>query len=243
LDPIPGTLHFFEGLEHYAAQYSYPAEMVEKLETDITVTLFPASFVGWKLVYVPVRDPQDTTSFTTSLAVEKIALPANMDIEHSFIELSRTSSRSGTIDAISLASDDSASTIISVGGREESEDEYVIVGSSSGSRQRQVPRTEPVPMERGNGPISPSDSVCDIADMKPGYGLGAVEMLPGQRTLETTEGLLTAVDRGLFVAGTEGLKESFKNAREYLVRDGSGWSKFARQLDAWGNLLGGRSNN
>jgi len=215
------------------------ARLETDLQTDLTVALFPASFVGWKLAYFPVRDPHDPTSFTNSLAVEKIELPSDLDVEQSFVALSRTSSLSGNIDAISLASDDSTSTI-SVGARDESEDEYIVVHSPGQHHQRTAPRRQSVAMERGNGPLSPSDSVCDIADMKPEVGIGAVEMLPGRKTLEQKEGLLTSVDRGLFVAGTEGLKESFKNAREYLRRDGTGWSKFAKQLDGWGNLLGGR---
>ena len=242
LDPSPGSVHYFEGLEHYAAQHAYPAEIIERCGSELTLALFPASFVGWKLAYVPVRDPQDTTSFTTSLAVEKISLPAESDVEHSFIELSRTSSRSVSIDGISLASDDSTSTV-SVGARDESEDEYIVIRPySRRQQQRSMAVTEPIPMERGNGPLSPSESVCDIADMKTEYGMGAVEMLPGQKTLEKKEGVLTILARGLFVPGADGLKESFQNAREYLRRDGTGWSKFAKQLDGWSNLLAQRNN-
>lgn len=241
LDPSPGTVHYFEGLEHYAAQHAYPAEIIERHGSELTLALFPAGFVGWKLAYVPVRDPQDTSSFTTSLAVEKISLPSEIDVEHSFIELSRTSSRSESIDAISLASDDSTSTV-SVGARDESEDEYIVVRPSSQRQQRPSAVTEAIPMERGNGPLSPSESVCDIADMRTEYGMGAVEMLPGQKTIEKKEGVLTILARGLFVPGADGLKESFQNAREYLRRDGTGWSKFAKQLDGWSNLLAQRNS-
>jgi hypothetical protein len=224
-------------LENYAAHYSYPEEVANRLGIDITVALFPASFVGWKLAYFPVPDSHDSSSFTHSLAVEKLEFPADLDVEQSFVALSRTSSTTEN-DTFSLASDDSASTI-SLGGREESEDEYIVIGPST----PRATRREAVPMERGNGPLSPSESVCDIADMKPEADTGAVEMLPGRKMIEKKDGLLSVLDRGLFGAGTDGLKESFTNAREYLRRDGTGWSKFAKQLDTWSSLLGERASS
>jgi hypothetical protein len=227
--------HHVEGLENYAAEYMYPSEITDRLGKEFTVALFPASLVGWKLVYIPISDMKNKGSFTTGLAVEKIPFPLEMEIDQSFIELSRVSSESD-VDAISVTSDDSTSTI-SNGG----EDEYVLIRPSQ-LRQTPVVRRGSVAMERGNGPKSPSDSVCDIVDMKPDKMVGAVEMLPGQKMLEKSDGLLIKLDRGVYVPRTEGLKKSFKYAGDFLARDNLGGSKFAKLLEGWNNLLGGRGH-
>jgi len=120
-------------------------------------------------------------------------------------------------------------------------------------------------MERGNGPKSPSDSVhqvvsikdekelakatskemsgsfhssCDIADMKPEPGTGAVEMLPGTKMLEKSEGQLFKIEKALYVPRKEFFRESIENAREFLRRDGNSKTKFARILDGWELVLG-----
>jgi hypothetical protein len=236
LEALPGNKHHFEGLEHYAAQYMFPPEVNERLEPEFTVALFPASLVGWKLLYVPVLDSRDKGSFTTSLAIQKIQIPET-DVEQSYIQLSRNSSTSDLRDTISMASDDTASTISNI--RDDSDEEYVLITPSPPARPV---RRESVPMERGNGPLSPTESVCDIVDMKPYSDTGAVKMLPGQKMLEKTDGQLVFVDRGIWVPRAEGLKESFKNAAEFMGRDGTGGSQFARTLQGWGNLLGGRGS-
>jgi hypothetical protein len=257
------------------------------------------------LAYVPVRDIYDMGSFTTSLAVQKIQIPLlPEDVDHSFIQLSRSLSTSefeDTVavvedtmeedslddtsvldDTISLVSDDSEDT---VEGNEDTDDEYILIPSSS---PRVFIRRGSVPMQRGNGPKSPYESLCeihpplkpkhssssphvidmisekehpapvvalltttqdkgsdppacDIVDMKPDKGTGAVEMLPGQKMLEKVEGTLHHVAPGIWVPHTEGLKESFIAAGEFMKRDGMGGSQFCRSLEVWGTLLGGRA--
>ena len=238
IEPESDTSQYLEGLEHYAAQYSYPPELIEKHGRSITIALFPASFVGWKLVYIPMADPLERGKFHNALAVQKIPLPVDTDVEHSFIQLSRTSSRSEH-DTISLADDDSTSTIS--GGRE-SDDEYFVVDPYAQVQPTPRPRAGSVAMERGNGPISPTQSVMDIADMKPERGVGAVEMLPGHKMLEKPDGQLFMVLKGIYVPRVDPLKESFRNAGEFISRDGAGGTKFARVLDGWGKLLGDRKD-
>jgi hypothetical protein len=235
LDATPGNKHYFEGLEHYAAQYMFPPEVNERLEPEFSVALFPASLVGWKLLYVPVLDSRDKGSFTTSLAIQKMQIP-EIEVDQSYIQLSRNSSTSDLRDTISIASDDTASTISNI--RDDSEEEYVVINPTT--PQRPAVRRESVPMERGNGPLSPTESVCDIVDMKPHPGTGAVKMLPGQKMLEKSDAQLVFVDRGIWVPRAEGLKESFRNAVEFMRRDGTGSSQFTRTLQGWSNLLGGR---
>ena len=233
-----------DGLDNYAAQYLYPPEITDRLGYEISVALFPASLVGWKLVYIPV--PRPNGSFTTALAVQKIPPPVEVDVEQSFIQLSLSSSVADIDETNSVASDD---TISHSEVRYETDDEYVFVGAKP---QPPVPvpaspptptpapmvlRRDSVPMERGNGPLSPSESVCDIADMKPDPGTGAVEMLPGRMMLERVEGQLKELDKGVYIARMEGLKESFENAMEFLRRDGLRASKFAKLLEIWNGLL------
>ena len=224
LDPIPDSPHYLDGLEHYAAQYEYPPEITERLGTDITIALFPASLVGWKLVYIPVLDAQNTGSFTTSLAIQKIPMPVDYDVEHSCIELSRSSSVQST-----NSDDGSVST-----ARAETDDEYVVVRPYAQLATQPVP-TSP-PMERGNGnPIAVS--ACDITDMKAEPGTGAVEMLPGHKMIEKTDAQLIMLKKGIYVPRLVGLKESFENTIEFMRRDGRSGSKFAKVLQGWASLL------
>jgi len=228
LDPIPGSPHYFDGLDTYAAQYAYPPEITERLGPEITVALFPASLVGWKLVYIPVMNPQDKTSFTTSLAIQKIPLPEVADVEHSFIQLSRSSSVQN-----SVASDDesSVSTV-----RAETDDEYVVVQAQpyAGVEVHPVPMS--TPMERGNGdPVAASG--VDIVDMRPEPGTGAVEMLPGHKMLEKMDSQLITLEKGAYVPRIPGLKESFTTAIEFMKRDGAAGSKFSKLLKGWADLL------
>jgi hypothetical protein len=216
--------------------------------------------VGWKLVYVPIPDPEHRGSFTTSLTVQKVPVPA--DVEQSFIQLSAPSS---DCDAISIASEGSSSTITSaVKVEEEEDDDYIFVEADT-PRYISKQRRASVAMERGNGPKSPSDSVhqvvsikdekelaktmsketstsfhssCDIADMKPEPGTGAVEMLPGTKMLEKSEGQLSMIEKALYVPRKEFFRESIENAREFLRRDGNSNTKFARILEGWELVLG-----
>ena len=249
LEYSPSSSHHLDGLDNYAAQYIYPPEITDRLGHQITVALFPASLVGWKLVYVPV--PRPNGSFTTALGIQKIPLPV-VEVEQSFIQLSLSSSTSDIQDIDSVASDD---TISHSDLRYETDDEYVVVGARAQPRAPtpvpvpvpvpaaapalapRVLRRDSVPMERGNGPLSPSDSVCDIADMKPDPGAGAVEMLPGRMMLGRLESQLTELDKGVYVVRKDGLKESFENAMEFLRRDGLRSSKFAKLLESWNGLL------
>lgn len=47
------------------------------------------------------------------------------------------------------------------------------------------------------------------------------------------------IEKGIYTPRREALKESFKNAMEFLRRDKVGGSKFAKVLEGWGHLLGG----
>src|SRR5271167_1439164 len=67
LEPPPGTHQYLHGLDHYAAQYTYPPEITDRFGFDITIALFPASLVGWKLIYKPLPDPLQRGSFVTIL--------------------------------------------------------------------------------------------------------------------------------------------------------------------------------
>jgi hypothetical protein len=232
LDPIPDSLHHVAGLETYAAQYSYPPEITERLGTDVTVALFPATLVGWKLVYIPVMDANDKGSFTTSLAIQKIPIPVDTDVENSFIELSRPPSVQN-----SITFDDDTSTTSTIRG--ESDDEYVHVQSYAGVEVHPVPKS--MPMERGNGdPITPSEGdEGDIVDMRPEPGTGAVEMLPGHKMLEKTDAHLIMIEKGMYVPRLAGLKESFGTAIEFMKRDVAGGSKFCKVLREWVSLLDG----
>jgi hypothetical protein len=235
LDPIPDSPHHLAGLEPYAAQYSYPPEITERLGADVTVALFPATLVGWKLVYVPVMDANDKGSFTTSLGIQKIPFPVDVDVEHSFIELSRPPSVQN-----SIASDDDTSTISTVRG--ESDDEYVHVRAYAGVEVHSVPMS--TPMERGNGdPLAPSEGdeggEGDIVDMRPEPGTGAVEMLPGHKMLEKTDAQLIMIEKGIYVPRLAGLKESIETAIEFMKRDVAGGSKFCMVLREWVSLLAG----
>ena len=252
LEYSPSSPHHVDGLDNYAAQYLYPPEITDRLGHEITVALFPASLVGWKLAYIPV--PRPNGSFTTALAVQKVPLPVEADVEQSFIQLSLSSSVADINDTDSVASDD---TISHSEVRYETDDEYVFVGAKphppvpvpvpppipppAPTPAPMVVREDSVPMERGNGPLSPSESVCDISDMKPDPGTGAVEMLPGRMMLERVEGQLKELDKGVYIARMEGLKESFENAMEFLRRDGLRASKFAKLLEVWNGLLSDRS--
>lgn len=229
IDPIAGSPHHLDGLDHYAAQYAYPPEITERLGTDITVALFPAILVGWKLVYIPVMDINDKGNFTTSLAIQKIPIPVDSDIEHSFIQLSRSSS---TQETQSLTSDDdsSVSTV-----RAETDDGYVVIEPYAQAEVVPVPMS--TPMERGNGDPVAEASVCDIVDMRPEPGTGAVEMLPGRKMLEMTDGQLNMVIKGVYVPRLAALKESFDGAIEYMKNDSMDGSMFANVLAGWVNLL------
>jgi hypothetical protein len=264
IDPIVGSCQYIEGLDHYAAQYTYPPEITERLGSDVSIALFPASLVGWKLVYVPIPDPEHRGSFTTSLTVQKVPVPIDpADVEQSFIQLSAASSDAD--DAISIASEGSSSTITSAVKVEEDEDDDYIFVEADTPRYISKQRRASIAMERGNGPKSPSDSVhrvvsikdekelakpvskdtsasfdssCDIADMKPEPGTGAVEMLPGTKMLEKSEGQLFMIEKALYVPRKEFFRESIENAREFLRRDGNSKTKFARTLDGWELVLG-----
>src|SRR5205085_12636337 len=80
----------------------------------------------------------------------------------------------------------------------------------------------------------------DISDLSPDPTTGAVEMLPGQKMLEKTEGTLIHVAPGIWVTHTEGLKESFVAAWEFIRRDGMELNDVGRRLEGWGKLVGGR---
>jgi hypothetical protein len=47
------------------------------------------------------------------------------------------------------------------------------------------------------------------------------------------------VQKGLYLPRTDGLKELFKYAGEFLRRDNTGESKFAKQLEGWNNVVSG----
>jgi hypothetical protein len=236
LEMTADSPHHLDSLEHYAAQYTFPLEITDQLGTDVTVALFPASLLGWKIIYIPVPDAQRRGSFTTTINIQKIPLP-EPDIEKSFIQLSRSSSKSDVNDGRSVSDDDTASTISNT-VQTDSDDEYVVIRPYAQVRTTPVERRESVAMERGNGPKSPGESDCDIADMKPEPGTGAIEMIPGQKMLEKSEGQLIMINKGLYVPRTEGLKESLRNALEFLSRDNLRESKFAKVLEGWNNLLG-----
>lgn len=240
LEPVPGSPYYLDGLEHYAAQYLYPSEVTARAGTDLTVALFPATLVGWKLVYLPIPDIRDRGSFTTSLGIQKIPTTIDPEVEQSFVQLSRSSSTSDIPGMMSVTSDDSNSAI-SACDRDETDDEFVVIPRYANARTVSAARRGSVPMERGNGPKSPEESVCDIVDMRPEPGTGAVEMLPGQKMLEKSDGQLIMIDKGMYVPRTEGLRESFKSAGEFLGRDNCGGTKFAKALEGWKILLGGRN--
>lgn len=233
LEPVPRYPHYVDGLEHYAAQYAYPPEVTERLGSEVTVALFPASFVEWRLVYVPVPDPRQRGSFTTSLIVQKLPPPAETEVDQSFVQLSVTSAMPDVNDTISLTSDDTASTISN--GLAESDDEYVMIRIPTPTPS--AIRQEAVPMQRGNGPNSPTESVCDIVDMKPEPGTGAVEMIPGQKMFEISEGQLITIEKGIYVPRPEALKETFKNAGDFMRRDNTGGTQFAKIVDGWNRLV------
>jgi hypothetical protein len=228
-----GNPHHVDGLENYAAQYLYPSEITQRLGDSITVALFPASLLGWKLVYIPVPDQRDRNSFTTSLAIEKIPIPLEWDVAKSFIQLSL--SQANLSDAASVKSEGTTSTVAETVRADETDDEYVVVAPV---RAAPAVRRGSVAMERGNGVKSPMESVCDITDMKPEPGTGAVEMLPGQMMLEKSEGQLTMVIRGLYVPRKDSLKDSFRQAGEFLRRDGMHGTAFGKLLKGWSNLVG-----
>lgn len=252
LENTPESSQYIDGLDHYAAQYTFPPEITERLGSEITIALFPASLVNWKLVYIPVPDSRQRGSFTTTLTVQKIPVQkVDTDVEQSFIQLSL--STSDINDTMSIASDDSVSTI-----KAEAEDEFIMIEPHT-LQQIPVGRRGSVAMERGNGPRTPSESVCDIKDTKtevkdgavemtPGerrdsvekkaeVRTGAVEMLPGQKLLEKSDGQLILVDKGIYVPRKEGLKETFDSATEFLKRDNAGGTTFAKVLEDWNELL------
>lgn len=235
LETVPGSPHHLDGLDLYAAQYEYPSEITERLGSDITIALFPASLVGWKLNYNSVPNPQQRGSFIMSLTIQKLPPPTEMDVEQSFIQLSLSSSDIN--DAISVASEDSTSTISAGGKIEESDDEYVMIRPQT-LRKTPVERRGSVAMERGNGPKSPAESVCLIMDSRPEQVCEAVEMLPGRKSERPGEELIM-IEKGIYIPRREALKESFKNAVEFLRRDKAGGSKFAKVLKGWTQLLGG----
>jgi hypothetical protein len=232
LEPTPGSPHYLDGLEHYGAQYAYPPEVTERLGSEVTIALFPARFIGWKLVYVPVPDPRQRGCFMTSLIVQKLPPPAEIEVDQSFVQLSITSSTPDIQETISLNSDDTTSTI---SNDLESDDEYVMIRSPTPTPL--VARQEAVPMQRGNGLKSPTESVCDIVDMKPEPGTGAVEMIPGHKMFERFEGQLITIEKGIYVPHSEPLKETFRNARDFLRRDNAGGSQFAKVLEGWNRLI------
>jgi hypothetical protein len=262
IDPIIGSSHHVEGLDHYAVQYTYPPEITERLGSDVTIALYPASLVGWKLVYVPIPDPEQRGSFTTALTVQKLPAPVEpQDVEQSFIQLSM--STSDVDDAVSIASDYSTSTITS-GIKVDEDEDYIFVESDTPRYISSAKRRASIAMERGNGQKSPTDSVaqiveikdekdlvktlnktsssfhssCDITDMKPEPGTCAVEMLPGQKMLEKSEGQLSMIEKALYMPRKEFFRESIKNTLDFLRRDGNSSSKFARILGSWELLLG-----
>jgi len=210
--------------------------------------------MGWKLVYVPIPNPEQLGSFTTALTVQKLPTPAEpLDVEQSFIQLSM--SISDVDDAISVASD----------VKIEEDDDYIFVESDMPRYISAQQRRASVAMERGNGNKSPSDSISqiveikdektlaktlnqtsspsfhscgEIADKKPDLGTGAVEMLPGQKLLEKSEGQLFMMEKALYVPRKEFFRGSIKNARDFLRRDGNDKTKLARILEGWELLLG-----
>jgi len=219
--------------------------------------------MGWKLVYVPVPNPEQVGSFTTALTVQKLPISAELlDVEQSFIQLSM--SISDVDDAISVASEDNTSTIASPAKIEE-DDDYIFVESDMARYISTQQRRASVAMERGNGNKSPSDSISqvveikdektlaktlnktslssfhlcgEIADKKPELGTGAVEMLPGQKLLEKSEGQLFMMEKALYVPRKEFFRGSIKNARDFLRTDGNDKTKLARILEGWELLLG-----
>lgn len=262
IDPIVGSSQYIEGLDHYAAQYAYPPEITERLGSGVTIALYPASLLGWKLVYVPIPDPEQRGSFTTALKVQKLPLPLEIpDVEQSFVQLEMETS--DVDDAISIASEDSIATITSAVQIEEEED-YIFVESDTARYISSTQRRASVAMERGNGhkhqsdsvsqvveikdekeltktlskPCSSFDSSCDIVDMKPEPGTGAVEMLPGQKMLEKSEGQMSMIEKALYVPRKGFFRESVKNAQDFLRRDGNSWTTFAKTLQGWELLLG-----
>jgi hypothetical protein len=263
----------------------FPGELTGRLGEEITVALFPASLVSWRLVYIPVRDVYDMGSFTTSLVVQKRPVPfAEEEVECSFIQVSGAEAGAegkeggqeildreeveevGVDDTISLGSVDSEAT---VEGNEDTDEEYILISPST---PRPFLRRGSVAMQRGNGFKSPCESLyespsnplppseptslsppvcfpgpstedppaCDIADMQPDRETGPVEMLPGQKMLERSEGTLHCVAPGIWIPHREGLKESFWMAGEFVKRDGMGGRAFGRCLEGWGTLLGGK---
>jgi hypothetical protein len=235
LETVPGSPHYLDGLDMYAAQYEYPPEITERLGSNITIALFPASFVGWKLNYNSVPNPLQKGSFIMSLSIERLPPPVEIDVEQSFIQLSLSSSDIN--DAMSVASEESTSTINDGGKVEDSDDEYVMIQPRT-LRQRPVERGS-VAMQRGNGPKSPTESVCLTVHPIPKQVCEAVEMLPGRNSSERSGGDLIMIEKGIYTPRREALKESFKNAMEFLRRDKVGGSKFAKVLEGWSYLLGG----
>ena len=229
LESVSGSPHYLDGLDLYAAQYEYPPEITERFGSDITIALFPASLVGWKLNYNSVPNPQQKGSFIMSLTIQKLPPSTEMDVEQSFIQLSLSSSDIN--DAISIASEDSTSKINAGEKVEDSDDEYVMIRPQT-LHKRIVGRGS-VAMERGNGPKSPAESVCLTVDSKPEQVCEAVEMLPGQKSSERFGGELIMVERGIYIPRREALKESFKNALEFLRRDKAGGSEFAKLVEGW----------
>jgi hypothetical protein len=236
LDTEPGSPHYLDGLDLYAAQYEYPPEITVRLGSNVTIALFPASLVGWKLNYNSVPNPQQKGSFIMSLTIQKLPPPVEMDVEQSFVQLSLSSS--DVNDAVSVATEGSTSTINSGEKIEESDDEYVMIQPHT-LHQRLVETRGSVAMERGNGRKSPEESVCLITDSKPEQVCKAIEMLPGQKSLERSRELIM-IEKGIYIPRVEALNESFKNAADFLRRDKAGGSEFANVLEGWSYVLGGR---
>ena len=171
-----------------------------------------------------------------SLSIQKLPPPAEMDVEQSFIQLSLSSF--DIKDVMSVASEDSTSTINAGPQIEDSDDEYVMIQPQT-LCQRPVERRGSVAMERGNGPKSPSESVCLIVDSKSEQPCEAIEMLPGQKSSERPGGELIMLEKGIYIPRRETLKESFKNAVEFLKRDKTSGSTFSKVLEGWSHLLSG----
>jgi len=189
--------------------------------------------VGWKLGYVPVPDPLQQGSFTTSLVVQRIPIPVNADFERSFVQLS-LSAASGVDDEISI-SEEPTSNILSQ-DVEDVDDEYVVIQVPNNLVSRPTERRDSVAMERGNGCKSPSPS--DIMDMNPERATEPSQAAPGTDSApQTAVGSLIKLCKSMYVPDQEWLRESFKDAGEFLTGDELDDSTFAKILRKWRGFL------
>jgi len=212
--------HHVDGLEQYAAQYLYPSKFTELLGSEITVALFPASFVGWKLSRTPMPDPKQNDGYITSLEIEKLPPLQETDVEQSFTQVSLELPKSDTSDAVSISSETTGL------GADLSEDEFVI-----------IPTIPPDPPQNRADEIKFSGSVYDIVDLKTDYNVGVVEIGRCRKILENRDAQLVKLEKGLYVPKKEGLRKSFDYARDFVRKDNAGGSKFAKLLYRWSVLV------